>query len=123
MEDKELLAQAAQAAGYKLDGPAPVGPVGDMLLLNEQGGHSVWNPLRKDDDALRLAVDLEICVEFGYCLDDAPIVRCGPQWERDQWPQDGNFPDPYLATRRAIVRAAVKLGQERALALSSLPHY
>lgn len=66
-----------------------------------------WNPLDDDGDALRLANRTNTCIEFGYCMDDAPIVRCGLIEDRESWPQVGNFPDPGKATRRAIVEAVV----------------
>jgi hypothetical protein len=68
--DRELLELAAKAAGYQLDGLASKYVVQDVhldsfLRLNEQGGHSTWNPLTDDCDALRLAVKLNLNLRFG----------------------------------------------------------
>ena len=104
MTDKELLELAAKAANYELASTKD----GYPLWRN---GVGIWNPLTDDGDALRLAVKLFLCVEFGYCKDDAPIVMCGQIEERQEWPINMNFPDPCAATRRAIVRAAAKIGK------------
>jgi hypothetical protein len=124
--DRELLERAAKAAGYRLDGPAESFCTSrrknDMLLLNERGGHSVWNPRDDDGDALRLANRVGICIEFGFCLDDAPIVRCGRIEDRDNWPQVANFPDSGKATRRAIVEAAAAIQMEYEAAAAALSH-
>jgi sugar phosphate isomerase/epimerase len=51
-----------------------------------------WNPLDDDGDALRLAVQLKMWTHSGMgCFQ--------------------NEPDPYAATRRAIVRAAAEIGR------------
>lgn len=116
MSDVALLEVAARAARihqiivhsdgkvYACDGPG-------------QNPHP-WNPLDDDGDTLRLANSTGTCIEFGYCMDDAPIVRCGPLEERENWPQVGNFPDPGKATRRAVVEAVVaaQLAYEDAIA-------
>lgn len=115
MNDRELLELAAKAAGFFYHG-ARVGL--DYLncyvsTTNDTDDWFVWSPLTDDGDALRLAVELSICIEFGHCLDDAPVVRCGLEWERENWPQDANFPDPNAETRRAIVRAAAAIGEKQ----------
>lgn len=103
MSDRELLEKAAKAAGRELETmKINCGDGVAELVLN-------WNPLANDGDALRLAVKLKICVEFGYCADDAPVVYCGPVEERPDWPGSNCFPDPFAATRRAIVRAAAAM--------------
>lgn len=72
-----------------------------------------WNPLASDSDALRLAVKLGICIEFGDCLDDSPVVYCGPAVDRLDWPMTSMSPDFLAATRRAITRAAAQLAQAK----------
>ena len=58
-DPREVLEMAAKAAGFKLDGLASkhivqgVGP-DDFLIVNEKGGHSVWNPIDDDGDCARL---------------------------------------------------------------------
>ncbi|NOV27399.1 hypothetical protein E5S69_28260 [Cupriavidus necator] len=105
MTDRDLLVLAAKAAGMRL---MRTPDVGGVFVLDGRE----WNPLEDDGDALRLAVSLHICIEFGYCADDAPIVYCGRSEYRRDWPQMANFPDPYKATRRAIVRAAAEIGRQ-----------
>lgn len=121
--DRELLEMAAKAAGMRVLSEGSKWPRedigwffcerGDGGALFDRSTRSLtkWDPLTDDGDALRLAVKLKICIEFGHCLDDAPVVRCGPEWQRDTWPQVGCFPDPHKETRRAIVRAAAEIGK------------
>jgi len=57
--DRTLLELAARAAGIKLawssmDGQSP----------RNEDGWFVWNPLTDDGDALRLAVNLRLNIEF-----------------------------------------------------------
>lgn len=106
--DRELLKFAAKAAG--IDGIYDHDF--DMLvLLDSEVVPTMWNPLKDDGDALRLAVKLGICIEFGDCADDAPVVYAGIAHERRDWPMWPRFPDPTAATRRAIVRAAAQIGR------------
>lgn len=101
MSDHELLELAAKAAGMPkhLDG-----------MGFEMAHHPKWNPLTDDGDALRLAVKLEISINpfagktvVTHTVDN---TRRGPY---EKW--DCNDDDPYAATRRAIVRAAAKIGR------------
>jgi hypothetical protein len=98
MTDRELLEQAAKAAGL-WDAADP-----SHGLLKPNGEY--WNPLIDDGDALRLAVKLGMSIsgyhhknvvirEGGYFRHVEPITDC-----------------PYAATRRAIVRAAAEIGKE-----------
>lgn len=106
--DRELLELAAKAAGYELDGLASnyiaqgVGP-DDWIVINERGGHSVWNPLANDGDALRLAVKLGIYVGTRT----AEVWRDGKEIV-NIFDDDG---DDEQGTRRAIVRAAAEIGE------------
>jgi hypothetical protein len=99
MTDRELLEAAAKAAGELYTEPAPEG---GLYLANSV----YWNPLTNDGDALRLAVKLGMDVCFGA---NYVIVRGSVQT-----PTVNNAGDPYAATRRAIVRAAVEIGKEAA---------
>lgn len=100
MDDRELLELAAKAAGIKhpggehcVNGPA----VWDCDALRW------WRPLTDDGDALRLAVRLGIQLHFeGGEKDDAVWANETMLWT------DG---DRLSATRRAIVRAASKIGR------------
>jgi hypothetical protein len=92
MNDRELLEAAARAAGVDL---APTGFVWDDATAEM----IEWNPLHDDGDAFRLAVKLNL------------IVRTGSVWVSQYGPIFGEdvLPDPYAATRRAIVRAAAAM--------------
>ena len=85
--DRELLEAAAKSAGIKWDRDAEVW-YGEPFVRND------WNPLTDDGDVLRLAVKLNLLNE--YHMDQvAAMVHF-----------DATNPDPYEATRRAIVCAA-----------------
>jgi len=101
--DRELLEKAAKAAG--------IDPQWDGLFWQ-------WNPLTDDGDALRLAVTLGLGFYEGD--DDGRAAYVG------YYPRTGNtrpqrfmverhdaHPDPYAATRRAIVRAAAAIGEQK----------
>ena len=106
MNDKELLELAAKAAGIELDK--------GWLVYLEDG--EAFNPLVRDDHALRLAVKLRIEISFpGYIKPDRPVVHAGKYWHRNDscWYPFEEFrdEDPYAATRRSIVRAAAAIGR------------
>lgn len=116
--DKELLELAAKAAGYvKYDF------FSNCVWEREDGAYTVWNPLHHvtsydpegrndpDGDALRLAIKLNISIEFGYCSDDAPMVSCGKIEDKETWGMYACFPNPQKETRRCIVRAAAEIGK------------
>ncbi|MFM9867095.1 hypothetical protein [Achromobacter xylosoxidans] len=111
--DRELLELAAKAAG--LTAHRYCEPWKAMAQYDEVEsgffGRS-WDPLTDDGDALRLAVKLNICLEFTHCEDDAPVIYCGRAEDRRYWPMSAKFPDANAATRRAIVRAAAAIGKE-----------
>lgn len=112
MSDLELLQRAAKAAGIELD---PIGTVeanGKFAMLPDG---RLWDPIRNDGDALRLAVKLQltVCNEHlsagcAYCTDlmdtSYPDVRSGQTDDHEV------IPDDYVATRRAIVLAAAAIG-------------
>ncbi len=112
--DRELLKLAAKAAGLALV-EVPVGHT-DMDYWAYPAGTAPntakpWNPLTDDGDALRLAVKL--------CLEIAPIegggVDVGHTTEREPFGEllaTECGPDPYAATRRAIVRAAAAIAPD-----------
>jgi hypothetical protein len=94
MTDRELLELAAKAAGIVLYWST----LNPEISYTDDGD---WNPLNNDGDALRLAVKLGLIVECGC----AWISKHGPMFGEDV------LPDPYAATRRAIVRAAAEIGK------------
>lgn len=106
MRDRELLEAAAKAAGYDWR---------DKTMNVTQAGVPVsewpydWNPLLDDGDAFRLAVKLRLMVNINRALVEVTWfdeVRSETftlrQWDNDISPEEG--------TRRAIVRAAAKIG-------------
>ena len=109
MTDRELLEQAAKAAGltlrrwntmyasYEIAGVSPVAPTG------------LWNALLNDGDALRLAVKL------GLTVDVRPLAVCIRRG-RKRFSSFGMIEgesDLCGASRRAIVRAAAAIAQSR----------
>lgn len=95
--DRELLELAAKAAGIEL--PNPV-----LRITHHRGvAPKTWNPLTDDGDALRLAVMLRLCYLWQH---DWLMVYSGDVGVRER-----ELADPYVATRRAIVRAAAEIGK------------
>jgi hypothetical protein len=103
MTDRELLELAAKAVGNP-QGTSKSG--GGLLMANGL----YWNPLTDDGDALRLAVklDMQIWRNAGGTVSAMPPKGVIGFWDRLQ---DDLEPDPYAATRRAIVRAAAEIGK------------
>ncbi len=105
--DKELLKLAAKAAGIKLEWFEV--EVGDPDCdagwhCDLKGTRKSWNPITDAGDALRLAVKLKLNIHQG---NESVWVED----ERNIDITDFNQPDPYAATRRAIVRAAAEIGK------------
>jgi hypothetical protein len=93
--DRELLELAAKAAH---------GNFGKQML------DSGWSPLTDDGDALRLAVKLRLRV----CTPRATPCAIASNgdvvgYSEDELGDQLIITDPYIATRRAIVRAAAAL--------------
>ena len=107
MTDRELLELAAKAAGITRKW-APTNGADEAIHENiaPLENYIIWNPLTDDGDAFRLAVKLGISVRVrdGYATAFYPL----PMGCEFHIPT-GN--DPYAATRRAIVRAAVEIGK------------
>ena len=96
MSDRELLEKAAKAAGYwDKDFDCYKGPIS-------------WDPIEKDEDALRLMVKLGIDVTF----DDIEVYAFPPDGIGGLCEMVKENNDPYAATRRAIVKAAAEIGKE-----------
>jgi hypothetical protein len=112
MTDRELLELAAKAAGLDIQRNRLNDPACRDFLMN---GDSVrnpgqlaypWNPLADDGDALRLAVNLHICISVWR--DGSPSAAI-PSTGREFAVQGVTC--PYEAARRAIVRAAAEIGR------------
>lgn len=115
MTDKELLELAAKAAGIVGEWVKDANYIQDRWYFNvpydNQGMLSgfEWNPLTDDGDALRLAVKLELTIGKPFEHKIALV------WLDDITSFAGNSEKEggiYAATRRAIVRAAAKIGKE-----------
>lgn len=109
--DREMLELAAKAAGVagewceftlRLSG-VKINGIGDTRRFVAMRDKP-WNPLANDGDALRLAVALRIEISFPSCTKE---VWAGIG---DVLPAEDLYPDPWAATRRAIVRAAAEIG-------------
>jgi hypothetical protein len=121
MTDRELLELAAKAAG--INTKRSLQYADGAYDWPEKAGR--WNPLSDDGDALRLAVKLRFSIKDFAPHDDPDIVQAPPDgapigmveiWRESdddpiyvEWYKPGF--DRYAATRRAIVRAAAKLGE------------
>lgn len=108
--DRELLEMAAKAAG--LTGYRYVTSDVEHRLLTERGIR-VWNPLKDDGDALRLAVKLGLEVYKGndeagdlagvvYFIEGQSRPKVAMEYHKDH-------NDAFSATRRAITRAAAEM--------------
>lgn len=111
MTDRELLEQAAKAAGLpELRGAGSQHHC--YYVLDEQP--TKWNPLTDDGDALRLAVHLRLMIAWDRWNDnDYVCIR-----HRDLDEEIGIQIDqsPEQTVRRAIVLAAAEIGSAMGLA-------
>lgn len=111
MTDRKLLELAAKAAGFVVRGRARdvVSYLPDdaphLVIANERGGDSVWNPLADDGDALRLLATLRFNVWIG---DGSVSVNRGMGLLYTVKFSDGDYTK---ALREAIVRAAAEIGR------------
>ena len=102
--DRELLEQAAKAAGM-VDIQQTLNSWDEEGLTSK--GIAFWNPLTDDGDALRLAVKLGMQMYIWQ-----PNDGIGTHYtEIGRHIKEGHKDDPYAATRRAIVRAAAEIGK------------
>jgi len=105
--DRELLTLAAKAAG--IEGVYREAPNGERGI-GVHYGYRWWNPLTNDDDALRLAVRLQL--EINATIPDKPTISVyGNNKGRMIAAHEDKSKDPYAATRRAIVRTAAEIGR------------
>lgn len=112
MTDRELLELAAKAAEVKYEWASDSGCCIGVEGNQWNGGPKYWNPLTDDGDALRLAVKLNINIEFMFTLGGKwHGVNCWPYGKGDCAGVEVDAADPYAATRRAIVRAAAEIGK------------
>ena len=102
MNDRELLELAAKAPGVS-------GLIDDLWKTRR----AMWNPLNDDGDALRLAVKLGMTILADPGIDGSIAAQIDPPTSplTSVWADELAEPDPYAATRRAIVRAAAEIGK------------
>ena len=104
MTDQELLKLAAKAAGHD-----EIRICVDELfwVITDDFNLRPWNPLLDDGDALRLAVKLEIDL---FHEDDLIITDIFSEEPLQRSEYKGG--DPCAATRRVIVKAAARIGEQ-----------
>ena len=110
--DRELLEAAAKAAGIELRYWAESQESFNLALTEPRRW---WNPLADDGDALRLAVRLDFAVIVNR-VDEKTTVEAGysPATDGRRWFHEHyGGTDPLAATRRAIVRAAAVMGENK----------
>ena len=111
MNDKTLLELAAKAAGINVVGDIekylvfPERRAGGFIIETATGGHTGWNPLTDDGDALRLAVMLEIELKFN----DAGVAARAKYF--DVWQGSMRTDDKNRAVRYVITKAAAEVGK------------
>lgn len=106
MEDRELLEMAAKAAGV-----APVLSFdGRSLVIGPRSNIRKWCPLDNDGQALRIAMQLGICIQFIPGCDTVQVYQ-----EREYTAEAFNVHVGALGdieTRRCIVQAAAEIGKK-----------
>jgi len=102
--DRELLELAAKASGINASWHNPT----KCLMVTKAGSGLIrWNPLIDDGDALRLAAKLKLHFER---YDDC--IAFMPNYSSEYSATEDIISDPYGPTRRAIVRAAARIGKD-----------
>lgn len=105
--DRELLEGAAKAVGHEWDDYCE--KLGLCYYPNKSRPECAsWNPLTDDGDAFRLMVKLELDLWVGA---GGTEVEWGKHHQSVTQITEND--DPYAATRRAITRAAYKIGKEK----------
>lgn len=105
VEDKQLIELAAKAVELP-----ECGWMGPAFMYVKDNQFIDWNPLDDSDDALRLAIDLELVVghdshdKLAYALVREPYFSASEFY-------GGTKLNPYAATRKAITRAAAEIGR------------
>ena len=99
--DREMLENAAKAAGYSVRAVSGYEQGGTVSFYMEPS-QLYWNPLTDDGDALRLAVKLNIHV--------SPDSG-GQAYANSVYETINDHASTLTATRRAIVRAAAEIGK------------
>lgn len=114
MSDRELLEAAAKAARLLVQKNVTVVDADDSLKgikvrAAPEDRYREWNPLADDGDALRLAVACSLDIIVNQITVLAGDITPGSTWAKEEC-RDGVPEQRAAATRRAIVRAAARLG-------------
>lgn len=112
MTDQELLEFAAKAAGLNVKAQSVNADdcwIGLIIGEKHTREKKFWNPLADDADALRLAVKLGInIINSAHSPSGISFVYA----QKIGYPDCQEYEqDRYVATRRAIVRAAAEIGK------------
>ena len=108
MTDRELLEMAAKAAGIELYVWNDFNGVEHYAYLDAKPYGAIWNPLKNDGDALRLAVELRLQINPGKHKGDG----CTVETQRDGIAGCTAFyDDKAQQMRQAIVHAAAEIGK------------
>jgi HEAT repeat protein len=117
VSDRELLELAAKAAGHRIVEWVQDGNKVDIAIIIRGDGDGFskrpWQPLLEnqmtdaDGDALRLAVKLGLTVSQLMNNREVEVN----DYDETVSVNEFHEPDPYAATRRAIVRAAAEIGR------------
>lgn len=102
--DRELLELAAKAAGLQTWPEGYCDLLGVSVLASDGMPDHHWNPLERNDEALWLAVKLQLLVDVAYAH-----VEVRGQGQNEFTEPTGT--DPLAATRRAIVRSGAEIGR------------
>lgn len=114
MTDQELLVWAAKAAGYEVFGYIHPKDGLDILIDNRA---FVWRPLLDDGEALRLALKLELQINFVEDSDCFWVEISLPAHSNYELEQNIRVMDTLsrknvdACTRRAITIAAARIGK------------
>lgn len=105
--EHEMLVLAAKAAGIPIKPCTcsnPNYPFAHDEPVSGKYGH--WNPLVRDGDALRLAGEIKTCIDIE--ADEVVVYYAVGKYVREVPAGEGTI---HAAMRRAIVRAAAKIGE------------
>lgn len=109
--DRQLLELAGKAAKLDLDWSRYDEDYGIAF----RGLAKFWNPLRDGNDALDLAVLLNLDIlqdPYNSRTNGVEVIANEPvDAESRAWAWEVRAPDPAAATRRAIVRCAAHIGE------------
>ena len=110
MTDRELLELAAKAADEKITWDE-YRDYGSYIAYKLRYENEYWNPLYDDGDALRLAMQLHLDIEYGF--DTVNVRKYSFIEERYLVEIEGIKLNTEGSVRRAIVQAAAELWKSK----------